>query len=484
MCVACNPGIVREGRDSDDLSGDQKPTASRRAFLAGLMAFAAGFAVPGIGKAQSTRDTPAPAILFENVRIFDGKSDKLTAPMSVLIEGNKIAKIATTIAPPAGASVIDAGGRTMSPGFIDAHVHLMLQMSPAVGLTSDQFYQAFNAVGMARSTLMRGFTTVRDASGNTFSLKRAVDQGLIDGPRIYPSGPMISQTAGHADARTPTQPSLALGGHHSPILEFGHNAVADGVSEVLRAARDNLRRGASQIKIAVGGGTGSESDPLDVTEFSSEEIRAAVQAANDWNTYVMAHVYNSAGIRRAIENGVKCIEHGNLIDEPTLQLMKEKGIWLSPQVSVYTFHPRGFTEDQKRKHDQAFAGIDDMFKLTKKIDFDKVAFGTDIVTDPVKFKAANEEFVHRTKWFTPAEIMRQATSTTAELLALSGPRNPYPGKLGVIEEGALADILLINGDPLADISILTKPEENLVLIMKDGKIYKNSLGPSMGLGAK
>lgn len=431
----------------------------------------------------ATAPTPT-AVLFEKVRIYDGKSDKLTAPMSVLIEGNRIAKIATTIAPPAGTSVIDGGGRTLSPGFIDAHYHLMVQMSPMLAIGADEYYFAFNMVPMARSTLERGFTTVRDMSGNTFSLKRAIDGGLIEGPRIYPSGPMISQTAGHADPRMVTERSPAQGGRYSPLMDLGYMTVADGVPEVLKATRENLRRGASQIKIAVGGGTGTESDPLDVAEFTPEEIRAVVQAAGDWNTYVAAHVYTVNGIRRAIENGVKCIEHGQLMDEATMLLMKDKGVWWSPQVSVFTFIPKGYTADQKRKHEQAFDGLDGAFRTAKRIGFDRIAFGTDIVLDPDKFKAANEEFVHRTKWFTSAEIMRQATSTNAELLALSGPRNPYPGKLGVIEEGALADILLINGDPLADISTLTKPEENLALIMKDGKIYKNMLGPSMGRGGK
>ncbi len=155
--------------------------------------------------------------------------------------------------------------------------------------------------------------------------------------------------------------------------------------------------------------------------------------------------------------------------------MKEKGIWLSPQVIVFTFHPKGYTDDQKAKHDQAYAGIDNMFKIAKKIGFDKISFGSDIITDLEMMKQINDEFVHRTKWFTPVEILRQATSKSAELLAMSGPRNPYPGKLGVIEDGAYADLLLINGNPLADIKILTKPEENLSLIMKDGKIYKNTI---------
>ena len=308
---------------------------------------------------------------------------------------------------------------------------------------------------------MKGFTTVRDPTGNTFSLKMAIDRGYVVGPRIYPSGPMISQTSGHADHRHDSDDSALFGGTWDPMVRNGDMVVVDGVSEVLKAARENLRRGATQIKIAVGGGTGSYADPLDVAEF--------------WDTYVPAHVYNNDGVRRAVDNGVKNIEHANLADEETLRHMKDKDVWLSPQVIVYTFIPRGYTENQVNKHRQAYAGIDNMFTLAKKIGYTKIAFGSDIITDPETLARINDEFKFRTNWFTPAEILRQATSNGAELLAMSGPRNPYPGKLGVIEEGAYADLLLINGNPLEDITILTEPEETLTLIMKDGKIYKNTL---------
>jgi imidazolonepropionase-like amidohydrolase len=414
-------------------------------------------------------------ILITNVNIFDGKSETLNEGMSVLIEGNKIAQIAKSIKAPQGAHVIDANGRTMTPGFIDSHSHMMFQMSFGEAANSDEYYWAYVATKSAKLYLNSGFTTIREAGGNSFSLKKAIDRGIVVGPRIYPSGPMISQTSGHADHRTDAQRSALVADEPSTFMKYDMVQIADGRTEVLKPVREALRRGASQIKICVGGGTGSYADPLDVTQYTPDEIRAAVEAAADWGTYVMAHVYNSDGIQRAIENGVKSIEHGNLVDEPTMKLMKEKGIWLSPQVIVYTYHPLGYTEDQKAKHDQAFAGIDNMFKIAKKIGFKKIAFGSDIITDATMLNRINEEFVHRTKWFSPAEILRQATSSSAELLALSGPRNPYPGKLGVIEEGALADILLINGDPLKDISILTKPEENLALIMKDGKIYKNTV---------
>ncbi len=343
-------------------------------------------------------------------------------------------------------------------------------------MTSDTRYFAYVAAQTARTYLMRGFTTVRDAAGNTFSQKKAIDQGFVAGPRIYPSGPMISQTAGHADHRFPSDASALIGGTWDPMVRYGDMAVVDGVPDGLKTAREALRRDASQIKIVVGGGTGSYADPLDVVEFTPEEIRAAVQAASDFGTYVMAHVYNSAGIRRAIDNGVKSIEHGNLIDEETLRYMKEKDVWLSSEVIVYTFIPKGYTEDQANKHRRAYAGIDKMFTLCKKIGFTKIAFGSDIITDPETLARINDEFTYRAKWFTPVEILRQATANGGELLAMSGHNNLYPGKLGVIQEGALADILLINGNSLEDITILIRPDENIALIMKDGKIFEARLG--------
>lgn len=413
--------------------------------------------------------------LFTNVHVFDGVHEKRIENAYVLVEGNLIKQISAQKITADGAMVIDGGGRTMTPGFIAAHEHLIGQMPFGDIFTQDTRYYAYVATQTVNTYLMKGYTTVRDVAGNTYSLKKAIDRGYVVGPRIYPSGPMISQTAGHADHRHDSEESQLIDGPWDPMVRYGDMAIVDGVPEMLKAVRENLRRGASQIKIAVGGGTGSYADPLEVVEFTPEEIRAAVQATADFGTYVLAHVYNNDGIRRAIDNGVKSIEHANLVDEETLRCMKEKNVWLSPQIIVFTFIPHGYTEDQANKHRQAYAGIDNMFKICKKIGFTKIVFGSDIITDPETLEHINDEFKHRAKWFTPAEILRQATANGAELLAMSGPKNPYPGKLGVIEEGAYADLLLINGNPLEDISVLTKPEENLVLIMKDGKIYKNTL---------
>lgn len=434
-------------------------------------ALASTFAfISGIALAQ--QPAPKPQTLVTNVNIFDGKSDKLANGISVLVEGNKIAKIAKSIKAPAGATVIDGKGRTLMPGIIGCHEHLMLQLPVTTLLNSDERYITAVATGTARSYLMNGWTSVRDAAGNTFGLKKAIDQGYVIGPRIYPSGPMISQTSGHSDHRMYQKPlTPATHGVPSTGMEYFDVAVADGVPEVLKTAREALRMGATQVKIAVGGGTGSYADPLDVVEYTTDEIEAAVHAASDYNTYVLAHVYNDKGTQRAIKAGVKSIEHGNLLHEKTLQMMKDKNVWWCPQVIVYTYIPKGYTEDQADKHRQAYAGIDNAFKTAKKIGYQNIGFGTDIITDPEVIARMNDEFKLRTKWFSNVEILRQATSKNGELLGLS--HRYSPGKIGVIEEGALADILLVNGNPLNDISILTKPDKSFALIMKGGKIYKN-----------
>lgn len=414
------------------------------------------------------------AVLFTNANVFDGQSEKLAEGMSVLVEGNKITKIAKSITPPEGATVIDAKRKTLTPGFIGAHEHLIGQMPFQDAMFMDTRYMGYVGAWTVGVYLKNGFTTVRDMGGNTFSLKMAIDRGYIDGPRIYSSGALITQTGGHADHRTMGNSPQLAGGQWDNLVLWGDCAIADGVPEVLKATREQMRMGASQIKIANAGGI-AEGDPLDIVEWTAEEVQACTQAATDWGTYVTSHTYTKEGVDRAIKNGVKCIEHGNLLDEETLLYMKEHDIWLSPQVMVFKNEIKGLNEEQKKKHDEVTEGQEKLFDIVKKIGYKKLAFGTDIVTDPKTLVRMNEEFVWRTNWFTPAEILRQATSGNAELMALSGKRNPYPGKLGVIDEGAYADILLIDGNPLKDIKILTDAEKNIVLIMKDGVIYKNTV---------
>ena len=416
---------------------------------------------------------PTPLVI-KNARIFDGTSETLIEGRNVLVDGGRIVRIGPDAAVE-GAVVVDAAGRTLMPGLIYMHEHLMMQMSTPDLRFMDDRYKAIVGARMAELYLMQGVTTVRDAAGNVFGLKLAIDRGLTPGPRIYGCGPMISQTSGHADHRVPTEPSLLSGGHLDPLIRSGDFVVADGVPAVLTAVREALRQGAAQIKIAVGGGTGSISDPLEVIEFTRDEISAAVAAASDFGTYVMAHVYNSKGIRRSIELGVKSIEHANLVDRETLQVMKEMDVWLSPQVSVYTFIPAGYSEGQAEKHRQAFAGIDRLFGHAREIGYDRIVVGSDIISSPEAITTLNQELVARTKWFRPVEILRQATSKAGELLALSGPMNPYPGKLGVIEEGAYADLLLIDGNPLEDIEVMLDHQGRFDLIMKNGVVCRNAL---------
>jgi imidazolonepropionase-like amidohydrolase len=374
----------------------------------------------------------------------------------------------------ADTKIIDSGGRTLMPGLIDAHVHIAMASLPTpVLLTADAGYIFLHAGKEAERTLMRGFTTVRDAAGPVFGLKRAIDEGTIPGPRIYPCGAMVSQTSGHGDFRFAWEvPKPLLPGRAEAL---GVGAVADGSANVLKAVREQLLQGATQIKLAAGGGISSNFDPLDVAQFSADEMRAAVQAAEDWGTYVMVHAYTPKAIRRAAEAGVKCIEHGQLMDEATAKLLAEKGVWLSTQPFLDDEDAtRPATAEGRKKQLEMMEGTDVSVRLAVKHKV-KVAFGTDALFDAKTAARQNRDLAKMDRWFDAPEVLRMATSVNAELLALSGKRNPYPGVLGVVAEGALADLLLVDGDPLTDIKIVTDPDKNFRVIVKDGKIFKNTL---------
>ena len=416
------------------------------------------------------------SILITNVDVFDGKSDKLVSGMSVLVEGNKIAKIAASISAAEDMTVIDGGGRTLTPGFIDVHTHLWWNLSPAEHFYAPLDYQYALSLVEAENTLMRGFTTIRDTGGQVLGTKMAIDQDYFPGPRIYSSGAAISMTAGHGDFRTPQTDPRMMGGPSNTDGEYvGVTIFADGVPEVLAASRMQFRKGAHFLKMFIGGAVSGLYDPLDIAEYSPEEIKAAVEEAERWNTYLAVHTYTDAATRMAIEAGAKSIEHGNLITEDTVKLAAREGVFISAQTALFMNPaPPSFTPAQTARQQQAKEGLDRLMKASKRYKA-KVLFGTDMVASIESKKAQVTEFTLRSEWFSNAEILKQATSINAEVLELSGPRNPYPGKLGVIAEGAYADLLLINGNPLEDISILTKPEETLALIMKDGIIYKNTL---------
>jgi len=254
-------------------------------------------------------------------------------------------------------------------------------------------------------------------------------------------------------------------------------AIADGVDEVLRRTREQLMQGASQIKVSAGGGVASAYDPLDASQYTESEIKAAMDAAANWNTYVAVHAYTPDAVQTSIRAGVKVIEHGQLIDEETARIMAENGTWLSIQPFLDDEDANPYPEGSPNRVNQLLVaeGTDRAYNLAKQYNL-KTAWGTDTLYSPDKSARRGALLAKMVRWYTPAEVLRMATSTNAELLALSGPRNPYPGKLGVVQEGALADLLLVNGNPLDDIQVITNPNQNFLIIMKDGKIYKNSGG--------
>jgi imidazolonepropionase-like amidohydrolase len=413
------------------------------------------------------------------VRIFDGKAEGLSDTSNVMVRGNIIERVSSaSIQPPADANVtvIDGGGRTLMPGLIDAHWHAMFVRPPVASLlTADTGYLNLLAGAEATATLLRGFTTVRDVGGPSFGLKQAIDEGVLAGPRIFPSGAIITITGGHGDFRPFTELPRILGGPLTRQETTGASMVADSPDEVRVRVREQLMQGASQIKLTAGGGVASPHSPLDVSTFTEPELRAAVEAAENWGTYVTVHAYTPAAIKRAIAAGVKCIEHGQLMDESTAKLMAERGIWLSIQPfpdELADAFPRG--SEQWQKAQEVFAGTNTAYGLAKKYKL-KTAWGTDILFSPGLAGQQGALLAKLVRWYTPAQALVMATGTNAQLLALSGKRSPYPGKLGVVQEGALADLLLVDGNPIADIKLVADPAKNFVVIMKDGKIYKNML---------
>ncbi len=447
----------------------------RRAFVTMPLVIATALS-PDV-RAQSTTQAGA-STLFQNVRIFDGRSSALSTPSNVLIRGNLIERISEApiaVDRSVTTTIIDGGGRTLMPGLIDNHWHAaLIRVTPAESM-GDVTFSSLLAGAEATDTLMRGFTTVRDLGGPVFGLKRAIDEGVIAGPRIYPSGAVITVTSGHGDFRQLTDLPRTIGGMLHRMEQLGGSMVADSPDEVRARTREQLMQGASQIKLTAGGGVSSPFSPVDVTTFTEAELRAAVEAAENWGTYVAAHAFTPAAIQRAIAAGVKVIEHGMLMDEATAKLMAEKGIWLSMQPlpeGLRLGFPVGSI--QRIKADQVWPGIATTYEFAKKYKI-KTAWGTDVLFSATLARQQGAILASLLRWYTPGEALVMATSTNAELLTLSGKRNPYPGKLGVVEQGALADLLLVEGNPLENIQLVADPSKNFVIIMKDGKIYKNGL---------
>lgn len=432
----------------------------------------------------SAQDSLPKLVLISNVSVFDGVNNKLHKDMHVLVKDNLIETISEeplAIIQTSNSTIIDGGGRTLMPGLIDAHVHLTIP-EPVDALRNKVDWMYWGAVAgrEAENMLLRGFTTVRDAGGPAIGLARAIDQGKIPGPRVYPCGPVISQTSGHGEHRNYTEPHPNMPGSMPSFFNQHLEFLADGKPEVLRATREALRLGATQIKVMAGGGVSSTTDPIHTVQFLPEEMKAAVDAAKDWDTYVMVHVYEDAGILRSIEAGVKCLEHATLMTEKSAKAIKEADVWVVPYFSMLKLTAENIATalgpQAVPKFLRVQKGAVNQMKLLKQFQISKVAFSTDIIGDPSALKKQNEEFGLRLQAWSSHEILVQATSRCAELMSLSGRLNPYTeGPLGVIKEGAYADLLLVDGNPLEDVRVLEDYESNIDLIMKDGTIYKNEL---------
>ena len=474
-------------------------------------------ALPAIGQ-----DIPSEVILFKNVNVFDGKSDKLLMGYDVLVVKNLIKKVAKDI-PTSGTyeldvktgglkpmeaphtaefghanvvmiyeqeqtvkkevkvNVIDGGGRTLMPGMIEGHGHVTYA-SPLLDmmLNQDITEQAIRAARRAHDYLMAGFTTVRDMGGNAFGLRKALDAGMFPGPRIYPSGPAIGQTTGHGDFRTANDGHPYFDGRErAGVAErLGWTKIADGPDEVRRAVRDNLFRGAAQIKLMAGGGVTSFTDPLFSTAYSAAELAAGVEEAKRYGTYVAVHAQTNAGVVASLDAGVISIEHGLILEEDTVKRMAKVGAYYCPQAFLalqdVSKNPMFQDPIQQEKNRQVAKGAPQAIEWAKKYGV-KILWGSDLFFGDDAWVNFRQEFAYRDRFFTPIEQMVQVTGNNGEILGLSTWKNPYPhGPLGVIKEGAYADILLVEKDPTKDIKVLMD-SDNLALIMKDGKIYKNEL---------
>ena len=407
------------------------------------------------------------AIIFANCAVLDGTRKERREDHHVLVEGDRIREVSDAPIKSGTARTIDLKGRTLMPGLIDAHVHVL-----AVDLPLDRLSDrpvtllTLQAAKVLEGMLQRGFTTIRDAGGADGGLAEAVEEGLVHGPRIFPSGMALSQTGGHGDVRPRTQSvetcACCAGG-------LAGSRIADGVAECRRAARDELRKGATQIKLLASGGVASPYDPIWNLQYSEEEVRAIVEEARAWRTYVLAHAYSPEAIRRSIEFGVRSIEHGNLIDRATAEHVAGADAFVVPTLATYDALHRfgrelGFTETNMAKLAEVReAGLGSLEILQRA--GVKIGWGTDLLGPMHRHQS--REFIIRAEAMAPFEIIRSATLVNAELLNRAGD-------LGVVAPGARADLIAVDGDPLTDISLLDGQGEHLTQIMKDGVFYKTS----------
>jgi imidazolonepropionase-like amidohydrolase len=407
--------------------------------------------------------------LFTNANVLADGAMELRKSCEVMVSGDRIETVSSTRLSREGADVIEVGGKTLMPGLIDAHAHITgLSLSPKnIAYAPSEI--TFAAADYLRNSLMDGFTSIREAGGADYTIAHLLAQGKIIGPRLFYSGRALTQTGGGADFRTVAE-TIDPHGQAGPFSVMA--VIADGVEEVRKAAREELRRGASQIKVFVSGGVVFPSEAhATVYEFSLEELRAIVEEARGRGTYVMAHVYTDEGVRRCLESAVRSIEHGNFVSEPTVAMMAEHGAFLDPTFislaqRVESAHETGLSQtivDNLRRTIDCGKRVYDWAKRNGV----PIGFGTDL-WGPQAQKSQLREFEMRIELDRPAEVIRSATAVNAELLM-------QKGMLGIIAAGAYADLLVIDGDPLGDLKVMTDPRNRLKLIMKDGIIYKNEL---------
>lgn len=412
-----------------------------------------------------------PATLFTNAAVLDVTAGQLVPAQSVLVENDRIANVGTDVSAPEYATIVDLRGKTLMPGLIDCHVHVTAATADLAQIVDwSPTYLAAQAAAMMRDMLRRGFTTVRDAGGADFGLARAVAEGLLDGPRLIHGGHALSQTGGHGDARPMGRTALEPGYSYTAL-----GTICDGVPAVREAVREEIKRGASHIKLMLSGGVASPTDRVDSTQFSIDEIRAAVEEAEAANIYVLGHAYTARAINRGLECGVRSIEHGNLMDESTPPLFLEHQAFYVPTLVTYSAlaargREFGLPEHSYRKvFDVLDAGLRAL-EMAHRAGV-QIAYGTDLLggmqVDQLR------EFELRAQVQPAADILRSATLVGARLVRMEG-------QLGVIAPGAYADLLVIDGDPLADITVLTRPDDHLLMIMKAGQFYHGPSGATSG----
>lgn len=416
------------------------------------------------------------ALLFRNARVFDGEAEGLSDPQCVLVHGNLIAKVGPELAAPARlrCTEVDCGGRTLMPGLIDMHSHVCFQEGMLEGMKYDQMAMGAMAGNDLWDYLMQGFTSLRDAGGNVLGISNAIADGRLVGPRMHPSGAFLSQTGGHGDTGLQVdQPSDT-----DPLERAGLSYIVDGVPQMLKAARNNMRNGASQLKIMGGGGCASAFDPIHVTQFTVEEVKAAVDVAKSYGTYVMVHAYHDDSVNQAIDAGVKCIEHGFLMSEETIIRMKREGVAFSLQavMSLEAFADPDtisfFTPSQRQKAKEVNAGAMQAMQWALKHDLLLVS-GGDMFGEGYQQRQADNIIWLAKTGMSNYRALRTATSDAAKVLGWSRMHRYQEAAFGVIKEGAYADLIVVDGNPLEDLHSLRR--EHVRIVVKDGKTYKYTL---------